>query len=432
MGNANEGSFLMTMQSDPSSPPSSDRLLSTPALGLVWFGASVSLAEILAGTLFAPLGFAQGILAILIGHVIGCVLFGLVAFIGAKTGKSAMDAVKISFGKNGSIIFSLANVVQLLGWTAIMVAAGAAAAAYLIPQLGMGAWALVIGALIVVWIALGTEKMGRIQSIASVALFVLTIVMSVAVFGASPTLAPESADALSFGAAVEMAVAMPLSWLPVVGDYTRSAKHPLGGTVSSTLLYFFGSCWMFIIGLGATLIAGTDDVAALMSSSGLGIVGILVVVFSTVTTTFLDAESAGISATAVFGKLDARICGVAAAIVGTLLAVFAPVGDYTDFLYLIGSIFAPMAAILIADCLMLGNDASERNANWVNIILWLCGFALYRVSIGWDFVLGNTLPVIVIIIAASLAVHAVIRKVAPELERRASASTEPAPIADKK
>ena len=41
---------------------------------IIWFGAGVSIAEILTGTYFAPLGFAKGISAIIIGHVIGCCL----------------------------------------------------------------------------------------------------------------------------------------------------------------------------------------------------------------------------------------------------------------------------------------------------------------------------------------------------------------------
>ena len=35
--------------------------------GLIWFGAGVSIAEILTGTYFAPLGFFRGIFAIIIG-----------------------------------------------------------------------------------------------------------------------------------------------------------------------------------------------------------------------------------------------------------------------------------------------------------------------------------------------------------------------------
>lgn len=67
--------------------------------GLIWFGAGVSIAEILTGTYFAPLGMGKGILAIVIGHVIGCALFFFAGLIGGRTGLSAMETVKLSFGK---------------------------------------------------------------------------------------------------------------------------------------------------------------------------------------------------------------------------------------------------------------------------------------------------------------------------------------------
>ena len=113
---------------------SANRTLSTPMLALVWFGASVSLAEILTGTFFAPLGWVQGLAAIVVGHIIGGVLFWLVAKVSAETGLSAMQAVGRSFGNVGSKLFSTANVIQLIGWTAIMIMSGGAAATLLVPE----------------------------------------------------------------------------------------------------------------------------------------------------------------------------------------------------------------------------------------------------------------------------------------------------------
>ena len=383
---------------------SRQRSLSTPMLGLVWFGAAVSLAEILTGTFFAPLGWEQGLAAILVGHIIGCILFWLVALVSAKTGRSAMQAVERSFGAIGAKLFSAANVVQLVGWTAIMIVSGAAAATLLVPALGDAGWCLVIGALIVVWIAIGVKRMGHVQSVAAVLLLALTFVASVAVFGQSVSAGGAAPGELSFGSAVELAVAMPLSWLPVVGDYTREAKQPRAGAGVATIAYFIGSCWMFAIGLGCALFAGSDDVASVLAQAGLGIAGILIVVFSTVTTTFLDAQSAGISAEEIHPKLDARICGIAAAVIGVILAIVAPVGDFEEFLYLIGSVFAPMAAIVIADYFILHRDRSAVTVDVRNIVLWVCGFALYRLSLGWDPPCGNTLPVMVAIILVAIAV----------------------------
>ena len=42
--------------------------------GLIWFGAGVSMSEILTGTYFAPLGIKTGLFAILSGHIIGGIL----------------------------------------------------------------------------------------------------------------------------------------------------------------------------------------------------------------------------------------------------------------------------------------------------------------------------------------------------------------------
>ena len=75
---------------------------STFSNSLIWFGAGVSLAEILTGTYFAPLGMGKGIAAILLGHVIGCVLFFLAGLIGGRERKSAMETTKMSFAQRAA------------------------------------------------------------------------------------------------------------------------------------------------------------------------------------------------------------------------------------------------------------------------------------------------------------------------------------------
>ena len=96
--------------------------------GLIWFGAGVSIAEILTGTYLASLGMGKGLAAIIVGHIIGCLMLFLAGVIGGKVRKSAMETVKMSFGQKGSILFAVLNVLQLVGWTAIMIYDGALAA----------------------------------------------------------------------------------------------------------------------------------------------------------------------------------------------------------------------------------------------------------------------------------------------------------------
>lgn len=104
-----------------------------------------------------------------------------------------------------------------------------------------------------------------------------------------------SPEGMTFGAAVELSVAMPLSWLPLISDYTREAAKPVKATAVSAIVYGIVSCWMYTIGMGAAIFTGEGNIASIMVKAGLGIAGLLIIIFSTVTTTFLDAYSAGVS-----------------------------------------------------------------------------------------------------------------------------------------
>ena len=203
--------------------------------GLIWFGAGVSIAEILTGTYFAPLGFGKGLLAIIIGHIIGCAMLFLAGLIGGRARKSAMETVKMSFGQKGSLLFSLLNILQLVGWTAIMIYDGALAANGVFAA-GEWLWCLVIGGLIVLWILIGIKNLGKVNTVAMTALFLLTIVLSYLIFGKGAVHAA-AGEGMSFGAAVELSVAMPLSWLPLISDYTREAKEPVKATAASAIVY---------------------------------------------------------------------------------------------------------------------------------------------------------------------------------------------------
>ena len=382
---------------------------STLQNGLIWFGAGVSLAEILTGTAFAPLGMAKGLAAILVGHIIGCAMMLLAGLIGGRTGRSAMETVKMSFGQKGGLLFAFLNVLQLVGWTAIMIYDGALAVGGIF-DIGRWVWCLVIGALIILWIAVGITDLGWLNKLTMAALFVLTLVLCKVIFfsgNAMPDLAGES---LTFGAAVELAVAMPLSWLPLISDYTREAKNPIKASAVSAVVYGLVSCWMYIIGMGAAIFTGEYDIAQIMLKAGLGIVGLLIIVFSTVTTTFLDAYSAGISSESIASHISGKYAAIVVAIIGTVAAILFPMDDITDFLYLIGSVFAPMIAIQIADFFLLKRERSNGMIDWCNMIIWLIGFVAYRILMNVDLALGNTLPDMIITIVLCLIARNILPK----------------------
>ena len=160
------------------------------------------------------------------------------------------------------------------------------------------------------------------------------------------------------------------------------------------MVYGLVSIWMYMIGLGAALFTGQSDIAGIMARAGLGIAALVILILSTVTTTFLDAWSAGISTESLGGFLRGKGKRAAAivTIIGTLGAALFNMDDITGFLYLIGSVFAPMIAIQIADYFILKKDHYTEKINLRNLIVWVIGFVLYHILMTIDLPLGNTLP----------------------------------------
>jgi probable hydroxymethylpyrimidine transporter cytX len=376
--------------------------------GLIWFGAAVSIAEILTGTYFASLGFLKGILAIVLGHIIGCGLLFLAGLIGAKTEKSAMETVKMSFGNKGSLFFAILNVLQLVGWTGIMIYDGALATQGIL-NIGHIIWCLIIGGLILLWILIGIKNLGKINIIAMSALFIMTIILSFIIFRGGISL-EGSDESMSFGAALELSVAMPLSWLPLISDYTKEAKKPVKATAASSIIYGLVSTWMYIIGMSAALFTMESDIAQILLKAGLGIVGLLIVVLSTVTTTFLDVYSAGVSTESIMEKIPGKWVAVAVTIIGTAGAILVPMDDITVFLYLIGSVFAPMISIQIVDFFILKAGHEKEKFAMSNIFIWLAGFIIYRILIKIDAPIGSTIPDMLITMIICILVNKIFIK----------------------
>lgn len=370
----------------------------------LWFGAAISVAEILAGGLLAPLGFKMGVLAILLGHLVGTTLLVLAGIIGTEERIPALVSTRISFGQYGSYLFSVLNVLQLLGWTAVMIIVGARSVNQITKTLWsfdhLTVWSLIIGTFIMIWVWLGKDSgWKKANHFAVILLFLLTVVLNITIFRNHELFTKPIVGDMAFGKALEFAVVMPLSWLPLISDYTRFAKTMRGGAGGSWLGYFFGSSWMFIIGLGAAIIASDADPTAMLLAANLGIVALGIIVLATVTTTFLDANSAGVTLLNIYPKLNEKIAALVMTGIGTGLAIIVNIEQYEYFLYAIGSVFAPLFAILLTDYFLLKNKKiqGELMVNWGTLALCALGTVLYYQFIKLDFVLGSTIPVMLII-----------------------------------
>ncbi|MBC3888070.1 putative hydroxymethylpyrimidine transporter CytX [Acetobacterium paludosum] len=376
--------------------------LSNRSLTLLWLGAAISIAEVMTGTLIAPLGLKNGVIAIIIGHVIGISVLFLAGVIGSQSKLPAIESSRISFGKYGSYIFSILNILQLIGWTAVMVITaakaidGVTASTFNYQNTTLGC--IIIGVFIFLWVLVGFKNMEKLNYIAVGLLFIGSVILSLQIFsGSSVNSAVEGT--MTFGGAVELSAIMPISWLPLIADYTRFSEKKKSGSLVSSISYFMGSCWMYIIGLGAALYAGTSDIFVILTSVGLGMVALIIILFSTVTTAFLDVYSAGVSFVNIDTKVKERTAVLITGVIGVLLAIVAPIDAYQDFLYLIGSVFAPLFAILITDYFVFKNTQIEEKKllDIKNMMIWVVGVVIYRQLMTLDFPVGVTLPAMIII-----------------------------------
>lgn len=386
----------------------SKQQLSFANLFFLWFGAAVSVAEILTGGLLAELGLERAMWANVLGHLAGTSLLVLAGWIGYRERVPAIMSTRISFGRQGSWLISGINVLQLLGWTAWMVLLGGGALNGLTVELwGFDNQALLsafVGACIAFWVFLGVRGFKWLNMVAVSLLLVLTIVLSWVLL--NRPMPPESVSgqgAFHFG--FEMAIIMPLSWFPLIADYTSMARSRTAAWLAPLLGYLLGSCWMYGIGILGALHSGSFDPARMMLAANLGLAALGVIGLSTVTTTFLDVYSASISTLNVFPKISRRWTAVLFAAVGTVLAMFVPITEYEWFLYILGSIFAPLIAILLADYYVLRTD--RRNTAWdpAATLSLALGVTLYYQLQPYGLVVGPTL----ITILGTFALHLMVR-----------------------
>jgi len=370
----------------------------------------VSVAEILAGGFLADLGLVKGLWAIVFGHAAGVILLALAGLIGFNEKLPAIMSTRISFGREGSYLISGINILQLVGWTAIMIVEGGTA----MNAIANGLWQfnqpaammVGIGVLIGLWVFWDVEGFRYINTIAAVFLLALTVVMS-GVLLTRPDLAAAAASKSPglFGMGFELTVIMPLSWVPLISDYTSLATSRRAALAGPLVGYFVGSCWMYAIGLVGAIHTGTADPSGVMLAANLGIAALAILVLSTVTTTFLDVFSAGVSLLNIFPRLSRGRVAVLFTVLGTGLALVFPIDRYTDFLYILGSVFSPLVAVLLCDYFLLKRDNRDQRADPAATVSLLVGIGFYAVVKPYAIPVGPTLTTIVFTAAFHLAIN---------------------------
>ena len=383
---------------------------------LLWAGVAISLAEIWAGGFLAPMGLVPGLLAIILGHLIGNTLMAGCGILGSDHGVMSMTSLRPSFGIRGSVLPAVLNIIQLVGWAAIMLIISGHAGAMLsrfapVPS-SERFWIVLIGMGTLFW-ALLTEKpvWKTLQNTAVIGLLIVVCLMTIVSFQEIGVAAAVNKPAtMGFMTGLDLVIAMPISFMPLVADYARFAKSTTTSFWNTWWGYFLVSSWMYILGLVATLITGETDPGMLilktMGSLGLAVPALLLVIFSTITSDFANLYSSTCSALNISERFRPTTIIWGAGILSILVALVFPMAQYETFLLFIGAMFIPLLGIVLTDYFLLRKRAIDTEAlNQINgkywyfkginraaLVAWISGFAAFQILSALKSPLGASLP----------------------------------------
>jgi purine-cytosine permease-like protein len=195
--------------------------------------------------LLAPLGLESGTFAILLGHLIGVLLLSFGGYVSFIRGENAMTSIARSFGRSGGALIATCNVIQLIGWTVIMVVQGSSALTG-VTSFPFVPVALILSILVSLWALILGSPAGWMNDVAVILLSVLCVVLFAETLNneVSTTGFQES---VSMALAIELSITMPISWLPLIGDYSCKANDGVCASVIPFVSYFIGSTCMYSI-----------------------------------------------------------------------------------------------------------------------------------------------------------------------------------------
>lgn len=382
----------------------------------LWFSLGVGLLVMQVGAYLMPaLSPREALAAIVFGSLIGAGLLGWVAQLGCDSGLASAGLMHAAYGRRFAGLPIILNIVQLVGWgTFELVVMRDATVAIGRQSGGMAAswWpvaaTLLWGGVVALLISGSMVQLVR-RVIARVALplVVLSLLWLTWQFlgmahaqGWQQLWQRPGAGGMGVMPALDLVIAMPISWLPLVADYARhgtSGRSALRGTWAG---YALANIWCYALGvLVALTLPSKDLVTALLLAQG-GLIALSLILIDEVDNAYGDAYSGAVSAHSLLPRWSVRRWGLVMALGCTALALVLPMHSLEPFLLLLSSVFVPLFGVILGR-LALGVDVGAalqraRSVHWVPVALWLGGIAFYHLLPKWLPGWGAALPTLAV------------------------------------
>ena len=416
------------------------KVLSGKNFFVLWSSLGIGLLVISAGSFISSSNLTEAIIAIIVGSVVGSILLALAGKIGSDHSIPSIVSMRPAFGLHGSYLLTILNIFQLIGWSTFEITIlSKAANIFSNGSVDFYIWSIVFGAVIILFCILGPLKVVK-QWLSKFAVWVVygsTIVMLVSIILSTAGTGTESiinynssvsaatTFEFSFFNSLDLVIAMPLSWLPLVADYNRFAKKSKNAFYGTFIGFSITNCLFYVIGF----LLGISDIFAILVAIQTFFYGffLLVLIVDEVDNVFANIFSSAMSFKNIYNKINYKYLVIFFTALGVLLANLIPIQQYESFLLIIGALFAPLFAIVLTDYYIIrrGKISVEKfyeKTNRVKVssfLAFIVGSITYFIlsPISWLQVtdlglsIGSTIPSIAISILVFLVIELLIKKV---------------------
>ncbi|MFK8018143.1 MAG: cytosine permease [Pseudomonadales bacterium] len=340
------------------------------------------------------LGFKSSLVAFSVGGLLLALFGSVIGVLGYKNRLTSCMTIKSVFGTKGAALINLLIALSLLGWYGVNMDLFSSVIAELI-QRWQGSdsnpYLIEIGA----GIAITLVTLFGFSMIEKLSTWLVPI-MVVLVLYLTTKLSAFSIDSLPIAGASELGMSEAISVVLgsfIVGvvlmpDFTRFAGSSRGAVTASIIPFLILSSFVYVVSAAAGLLVRSTDALEVLLALGVGSLAFVLIVISASLTNVVNLYSAGLSINAVFINLKDWHIVLVAGIVGTVLASLNLLDRFTDFLFSLAVIFAPIAGVYVVDFFLtrrgkvytVGEQNNSNYRQWLAVACWLAGVGVSLLS----------------------------------------------------
>jgi NCS1 family nucleobase:cation symporter-1 len=394
------------------------RVFTTASHASLWFSLGVGLLVIQIGAYLVPaMGTRDAFIAVLVGSLVGAGLLAWTAKIGCELGLSSAGLMQLVYGTRFAKLPIVLNIIQLVGWTTfelVVMRDGTQAITQQLFDTPVHAYAATLlwgGVLAILMLSAMLTLVRQFVSRIGLPLVVLSLCwLSWHFYGVLQTQGVEAfwtregTGEMSMLSAIDLVMAMPVSWLPLVADYARHGKSGNSTLRGTWIGYAIANAWCYALGILVVSVSEPDTnlVTALLLAQG-GLLSLGLILMDEIDNAYGDVYSGAVCANSLNASVSVRTWGIGIAIVCTVLALVLPMHDLEPFLLLLSSIFVPLYGVILGRLSFVpAQSYAITQHHFKPILIWAIGIAAFHLSSIVTPQFGSAIPSLVLTFALSV------------------------------